>query len=159
MSDRCVTIDFLFQLCWCTGVVVVAGGSGTSCFTRPSTCWPSPASPWPSSPSTTPTCSTRCRTHRTRRSDSQNPFQTSTHSTPGWDSPPWDCSPYRYTFLQYFLVRIAEVHSSLVWESQWQENGWNPKKNWKESNCTIIIFKKKKFEIMCHIIGCNDSSG
>ena len=44
-------------------------------------------------------------------------------------------------------------------EPQWQENGWNPKNFWKESNCTIIIFKKKKFEIMCHMMGCNDSSG
>ena len=34
-----------------------------------------------------------------------------------------------------------------------------PKKIWKESNCTIIIFQKKKFEIMCHMMGCNNSSG
>ena len=27
------------------------------------------------------------------------------------------------------------------------------KKNWKESHCTIKIFTKKKFEIMCHMIG------
>ena len=32
-------------------------------------------------------------------------------------------------------------------------------KKWKESNSTIIIFEKKKFEIMCHMMGCNDSSG
>ena len=33
------------------------------------------------------------------------------------------------------------------------------KKKWKESNCTIIIFKKKKFQILFHMMGCNDSSG
>ena len=43
--------------------------------------------------------------------------------------------------------------------TQCQENGWNPKKVWKESNCTIIIYQKMKFEIMCHMMGCNDSSG
>ena len=26
-------------------------------------------------------------------------------------------------------------------------------KKWKESNCTIIIFKKKKFEIISHMMG------
>ena len=52
-----------------------------------------------------------------------------------------------------------------VIEGRWGQVGHSGRKmdeiqkNWKESNCTIIIFKKKKFEIICHMIGCNDSSG
>ena len=57
---------------------------------------------------------------------------------------------------EYFILPIK---CSFIWVTQWQKNGWNPKKFWKESNRTIIIFEKKKFEIVCHMMGYNDSSG
>ena len=52
--------------------------------------------------------------------------------------------------------KISASQKNLKGHSHWQENGWNPKKFWKESDYTIVIFKKKTYgkEVLLEVGKC-----